>query len=250
MLPHQKLFAEKSELYAKSRPTYPNTWYEYLYSLCEDHEAAWDVGCGTGQVAKELAKYFGIVLATDISSSQIEHAEQAKNVEYSVQSAENTNFEDNTFSLITVGTALHWFDIPAFWKEVNRTLKKNGILAVFGYSFFKINPEFDTFFQDRILEKLKPYWNPRVYALWEKYANVDFPYQAVEVPTFKMEIQWNLAQVFDFVNSWSATRACIKDSGDDFFRKAFEKACDLWGNPTQTKNIDMDFFAIVRRKNS
>lgn len=43
------------------------------------------------------------------------------------------DLDNETVDLITVGQALHWLDVSKFYKEVERVLKKKGILAVYGY---------------------------------------------------------------------------------------------------------------------
>lgn len=43
--------------------------------------------------------------------------------------------EDSSLSLIISAQAAHWFDLPYFYNEAKRTLKDNGVLAVFGYAF-------------------------------------------------------------------------------------------------------------------
>ena len=35
---------------------------------------------------------------------------------------------------VTVSQAIHWFDIPNFYKLVDNVLRKGGVLAVFGYT--------------------------------------------------------------------------------------------------------------------
>ena len=73
------------------------------------------------------------MFATDISIKQIENAEKFENVEYSVQPAEKTNFPNETFDLVIVGQAIHWFDFEKFYQEAKRTSKKDAILVVAGY---------------------------------------------------------------------------------------------------------------------
>ena len=103
-------FSRQSDLYAKYRPTYPQELYDFILSKVENRNAVWDCGTGNGQTARELAKYFEKVFATDISEKQIDKADQATNIFYSVQPAEQTNFADNSFDLVTVSQALHWFN--------------------------------------------------------------------------------------------------------------------------------------------
>lgn len=48
-------------------------------------------------------------------------------------SAEEIPFEDHSIDLITCAQSFHWFDFNKFYKEVSRTLKHHGCLAVYGY---------------------------------------------------------------------------------------------------------------------
>ena len=128
---HHKLFNDKSDLYAKVRPYYPQELYRFLATLCEEKKSAWDVACGSGQAAVDLAKYFDEVQATDISEEQIAHAIENPKISYSVQAAEKTNFEDNYFDIACVAQALHWFDYDLFWDEVKWDFCRVGIFMVF-----------------------------------------------------------------------------------------------------------------------
>src|SRR5262245_31166204 len=95
-------FSKQANAYAKYRPSYPQELYDFILSKVERRETVWDCGTGNGQTAKELAKYFKKVFATDISEKQIQNAHIAENIFYSVQSAEQTNFPENSFDLVTV----------------------------------------------------------------------------------------------------------------------------------------------------
>src|SRR4030095_11116914 len=137
-------FATQSDQYVKFRPTYPDELYQFLLPLVKTKDAAWDCGTGNGQVAQELSKHFKKVYATDISEKQIKNAIQRENIFYKVESAERTSFPDKSFDLITVAQAIHWFDFGAFYKEVERTIKPNGVLAVIGYGLLSIDEDTDT----------------------------------------------------------------------------------------------------------
>src|SRR3954451_7497379 len=108
-------FSSQSDNYAKYRPTYPAALYAYLYSLVPENKLAWDCGTGNGQVARVLADHFEKIFATDISQSQLDHAPRVAKVQYSVQSAERTNFPASQFDLIVVAQAIHWFDFERFY---------------------------------------------------------------------------------------------------------------------------------------
>ena len=131
-----KLFCNNADLYASSRPMYPKELFDFIASLVQSHDAAWDCATGNGQAAIGMAKHFSKVEATDISKEQITSAFYSENIKYSVQSGESTNFRDNQFDLVNVAQALHWFDHEKFWGEVARVLKPNGVFVAFSLEFF------------------------------------------------------------------------------------------------------------------
>ena len=52
------LFSEQSSLYAKHRPSYPASLFDYIFSFVHHREKAWDCATGNGQAAVALAKDF------------------------------------------------------------------------------------------------------------------------------------------------------------------------------------------------
>src|SRR6185503_1839669 len=104
-------FSQSSAQYAKHRPQYPPELFAFLSELCQSHESAWDCATGNGQAAVSCAKYFSQVQATDISAEQIQNGQPHPRVGYSVSPAEQTPFENESFDLVVVATAVHWFDL-------------------------------------------------------------------------------------------------------------------------------------------
>jgi ubiquinone/menaquinone biosynthesis C-methylase UbiE len=208
-------FSSKSSSYAKYRPTYPQELYQFLKEKLHKTEKAWDCGTGNGQVAGSLAKFFKEVQATDISQQQLDNAIRQPNIHYSVQTAEKTNFPDNNFDLITVAQAIHWFHFEAFYKEVARVLKPDGIIAVIGYSLFKSNPETDEvilkFYQDIV----GPFWDEERKYLDEKYKTIPFPFKELESPVFEQEYEWTFNHVMGYLKTWSAVKHYEKANGEN-----------------------------------
>jgi ubiquinone/menaquinone biosynthesis C-methylase UbiE len=75
----------------------------------------------------------------DISEFQIAHAEHRENISYPVSRAEHTNFDPETFNLITVVQAIHWFDFELFYYEVACVSESGGFLAVWGYGLLQFH---------------------------------------------------------------------------------------------------------------
>ncbi|MGI9276604.1 MAG: class I SAM-dependent methyltransferase [Endozoicomonas sp.] len=238
---HHDLFNDKSKLYESSRPTYPDELYKHLSDLCSSKEKAWDCACGNGQAAENLSSIFDKVVATDISEQQIKNAKNINNVEFSVSLAENTEFPDNSFDLICVAQALHWFNFETFWPEIKRVLKPNGIFSAWGYTLPTISDELDSILQESIYDVIEPYWAPQNKLLWDHYEDVDFPFVKINSPNFTMEVDSNLNEFSDFIHTFSATRLCMKEQGDRFFEVAFDAISQIWGDIEQKKTISLGF---------
>jgi SAM-dependent methyltransferase len=128
------LFSVQADDYAKFRPTYPDTLFNYLAGLCRERKVVWDCATGSGQAALTLTKYFDRVIGTDISQPLLDKAEKHEKITYKLVPAEKTGLDDRSVDLVTVAQALHWFDYDTFFPEVKRVLKPGGIFAAWGYT--------------------------------------------------------------------------------------------------------------------
>src|SRR5919198_2933359 len=132
------LFSKQSKEYAVSRPTYPESLFDFLAGLVDRKDLAWDCATGNGQAAVALSKYFRRVIASDISEKQIGNAKRKSNIRYEVFPAEKAILEDDSVDLITVAQALHWFNFKEFYKEARRVLRKGGVIAAWAYGLHSI----------------------------------------------------------------------------------------------------------------
>jgi hypothetical protein len=204
------LFSGHSKIYAAFRPTYPEDLYACIFRHVENKTIAWDCATGNGQAAQRLAKDFDQVFATDISQKQIDQAVPVSNIVYSVSKAEETNFAENQFDLITVGQAIHWIDPEAFYREAVRTSKRNSILAIWGYSLLSINPQIDEIILDFYTNVVGKYWDAARRLVDDKYKNIPFPFEQIPTPEFKLTVDWSLEHLAGYLTSWSATQKYIQ----------------------------------------
>jgi SAM-dependent methyltransferase len=239
-------FSGHSKVYAAFRPTYPDELYEYLFSFVKGTESAWDCGTGNGQVAQELAKRFKKVYATDLSENQIAQAVQLPNIEYKQLPAEHTTFANQQFDLVTVGQALHWFNLKDFYDEVKRTTKPGGILAVWGYALLHVDAEIDKKFLHFYHNVVGPYWDEARRMVEQEYANVLFPFEELPAAKFKIVVSWSLAQFAGYLESWSATQKFIKANGFDPIPAFITDLQTLW-NDSEVKTVTFPVFMKVGR---
>jgi SAM-dependent methyltransferase len=199
-------FSTKADDYARYRPGYPDKVFEYLGHILPTKENAWDCATGNGQVAVRLASFFDQVYATDISKSQLEHAPRNPNIQYSLQSAEKTDFPADFFDLITVGQAIHWFDFERFYAEVKRTARKNALLVILGYGRIQVNPDIDQCVDELYTDIVGKYWDAERKYVEEGYRTIPFPFEELPVPFFSLSMDWTLGHLRGYLETWSAVK--------------------------------------------
>ena len=173
-------FAATSASYARYRPHYPAALFDVIASATSARNTAWDCGTGSGQAAVPLAERYGEVIATDPSVAQLARAERTAGVTYVAMTAERCALAAHTVDLVTVAQALHWFDRPAFFAEVDRVLRPGGALAVWSYGLLSIEPAIDLLLQRLYVETLGPYWPAERALVDSGYAAIELPYPELE----------------------------------------------------------------------
>lgn len=204
--------------YLKYRPMYPVEMYDRILKyLDEDSEGvprrgvAVDVGCGSGQSTWLLARSFETVIGVDPSEAQLKEARivtsNYNNITYRVGQAESLNayFSAESVDLVTVGTALQWFDFEKFYKECLKILKVGGILAAYGCFL----PVFDIAEATDIVHKLftvhlRDYYPPRpLDHVLNRYRDLyaampDYFRQCSRDDSFNYRAEYNLEEVMGY----------------------------------------------------
>lgn len=230
-------FSTRSTDYAKYRPRYPRTLFEYLASLTEQHGRAWDCATGNGQAALGLVPFFAHVIGTDASQSQLESALQHEKITYRVATAERTDLEEASVDLVTVAQALHWFDLDAFYAEVKRVLKPKGVLAVWAYNLLEISAPIDALVNEFYGETVGPYWPPERQLIEDGYQSIPFPFRELKPPPVEMKASWNLFDLAGYLRTWSATKRFMEARGLDPVIDLANNLLPLWGEPEEEKQV-------------
>ena len=223
-------FSHDSAAYSKHRPGYPRALFTYLSSIAGGHNLAWDCATGSGQSAIQLADSFKSVIATDASESQIRNSHKHNNVHYYVAAAEYSAIKNNSLDLITVAQALHWFDLNAFSAEVDRALKKDGIIAAWSYNLLTVRPDIDNHIRHFYATVLKQYWPAERSMVENGYNTVNFPLKELKVPAFHMSTDWTPAQLTSYISTWSAVNAYVSKNHHNPIDLFYQKLVRLWGD--------------------
>ncbi|WP_428607076.1 class I SAM-dependent methyltransferase [Sedimenticola sp.] len=231
-------FSNDSTAYSQYRPGYPAALFEFLARSCRSRETAWDCATGSGQAALQLAERFNRVIATDASDSQIAAAARHERIDYRVAAAEQSGLANASIDLVTVAQALHWFNLAAFFSEVKRVLKPDGIIAVWSYNLLRIDPQIDPIIDDLYQHVLHGFWPAERTRVERGYADLPFPFEAVaSIPPFSMTAQWDLPRLAGYLGTWSAVQRMIQETGENPVERIYPNLLRQWGDPTRQRPV-------------
>ena len=240
-------YSSYAKQYAQSRPVYPEKLFNYISSLVDEHDLAWDCATGNGQAALALTKHFKQIIATDISAEQIKHAIPHPQIEYRVATSEKSGLEDKSVDLVTAASALHWFDQDSFYSEVRRVVRSGGILAAWTYHVGYVEPPFEKIFLCFYRNVLFPYFAQGARLVDDRYETITLPGEPIDAGKFYVKAEWNLEQMLAFIKSWSGTQQYIKEQGGDPTAFVADDLKLIWGDPESVKTIRWPLFVKISR---
>jgi len=241
-------FNKQSADYVKYRPTYPRHLFEFLKTVAPSNELAYDVGTGNGQCAVMLGDYFKNVIASDLSKEQIANAIQKPNITYFVSEAHESNIQTSTVDLVTVATAIHWFNFELFYKECKRILKKGGAIAAWSYGWHECeNKEITAIIQKFGKEILGDYWSPQPKLIWDEYKMIPFPFEEIKHPQFTQQLSWDMNELIGYLTTWSATQKYIQDKGSHPIELVYQDLLSIWQKPLTKLNFNTPLYMRLGR---
>jgi ubiquinone/menaquinone biosynthesis C-methylase UbiE len=134
------VFAGAAKYYAKYRPKYPPELFRdaVQYFGLDGHGRLFDLGCGTGELALPLARYFSQVLAIDPEHGMLELGRQKAaaagihNITWRKGSSRSLKRVEGPFKLASLGQSLHWMDEEEVLKVLYGLIETNGGVLVVG----------------------------------------------------------------------------------------------------------------------
>lgn len=242
-------FSRVSADYARFRPRYPRALFDWVASLVDRHDLAWDCATGNGQAAIGLAEDFARVEATDASAEQLRHAPPHPRVTYRLARADASGLAAASANVVTVAQALHWLPHDSFYAEVARVLAPDGALVAWGYHLPGIGvPVVDEAMRDFHDNVVGPYWRPERQFVVNRLRNVPFPFEEIEAPaTFEIRQRMSLATFGDFLRTQSATEKYTHVVGEDPVPAFEERVSAAWGGREREHDVIWPIFVRAGR---
>jgi len=134
------VFRGTASWYAKFRRGYPPAVIKVLQQQARltPSSQVLDLGCGTGQIALDVAPLVGSVTGVDVDDGMLTEAAAGAerrglgNCRWLRSSAEAFPYESGIYDLAVIGSAFHWMDRPVVAAKVYESLVPQGVFAVLG----------------------------------------------------------------------------------------------------------------------
>lgn len=167
-------FGGHAALYQKRRPSYPQSVFEALERALDGPRVrAVDLGAGSGQATKELAKRFDKVTAVEPDARMASQFPAIANADIINLGSETAEFADNSIDAVIAATAFHWMDQPAVIAKAHRWLRPGGVFFPFLYDAFAVGGEAKEIY-DRHAAQWEPYKDRRL----KENVNYAFAFEA------------------------------------------------------------------------
>ncbi len=228
--PTRNWFDQGGAAYARFRPAYPDRLPAFLAAVAPNREIAVDVGCGNGQLTRQLASHFAAVVGLDPSADQIANAVPHERIRYQCAPAEELPSADASVSLVAAAQAAHWFDLPAFYDEVRRVLVPGGVLALISYGVLRLEADLDERFSRFYWQEIGPWWPAERRLVDSGYATLDFPFAEFSGPAIDIHLAWNLDELLGYLSTWSAVRRAREAGREGVLLSFADEIAEIWGD--------------------
>jgi ubiquinone/menaquinone biosynthesis C-methylase UbiE len=209
-----------AQLYAQHRPYYHPVVVERirLAFATEDYlESVLDVGCGTGHSSRALVAIAQRVVGLDLSHEMLAQATPHPKIRYVQGRAEEMDFPDDSFDLVTVSGAFHWLDRERFLPQAYRVLRSKGRMVIYN-NFFKAkmkeNTLFDLWFHSAYLKRFPtPPRNTRPFTNEEALM---FGFQFLHRDTYENEVGFTSEKLVNYLMTHTNVIAALEEGKENF----------------------------------
>ena len=226
--------------YGRARPSYPSDSIAFLKA--KEGDLVVDVGAGTGIFTRLLAarlpgaRVIGVEASQDMHREAERASEGIANVAFVRGTAESLPLDDNSVRLLTVATAIHWFDRPAFYKEAIRCLRPDGELLVYQNIRRWWQSAFLADYETLHESAVQDYRRGRYPAAHGGYDELDVArelrertdFDDVEISEFVWSLKMSADEFVDFSLSSSITQRAIREMGRGAYLEALHALLDRY----------------------
>lgn len=217
-------FGRTSDDYAKYRDIYPEIFYEKIKNrnLCVSGQKVLDLGTGTGVLPRNMYHFGAEWYGTDISDNQIIKARSISDkmgmkIHYQAIAAEDIDFPDDTFDVITACQCFWYFDHKKIMPILSRILKNDGRLLLLYMAWLPFEDEIAGASENLVLK-----YNPKWTGAGEKKHPISIPDCVQEVFEIAYHEEYNVEIPFTR-ETWNGRMKACRGVGASLSQEEIEK---------------------------
>jgi SAM-dependent methyltransferase len=104
--------------------------------------------------------------------------------------------------LVTVASAIHWFDLGRFYAEVRRVLRPGGVIAAWTYYTPVFGNDIDAIIERLAHDVLANYWDSRLHYVVDEFHDLPFQFEPINAPPFRTEMRWDMEDLLGYFETW------------------------------------------------
>jgi hypothetical protein len=162
-----------------------------------------------------------------VSNARLSYAPALENVEYRYGRAVDSGLSEACCDPVVASQAAHWFDMAAA-EEFRRVAKPRAVVALWGYSPPRFNPQIDAIFDDFYFHTPGEYWDPCRRYVDERYGNLHFPFEEIPALEFVHSVVFDLDSFAGYLRTWSAAENYVRTRGTDPVAEFVARLKPLW----------------------
>jgi SAM-dependent methyltransferase len=207
-----RVFDQVAEAYDRHRPTYPDALLDHACEVAElgAGDRVLEIGCGTGQLTRDLVARGLRVSAIEPGERLIALARQnigdSGDVEFVNARLEDAPLPRERFHAVFSASAMHWIDPDLGWRKAAEALMPGGTLALVQY--FGLNEPRSADDQQALLSAIAKV-APELTASWPRYRELEAILAGVH------ERRGNLSDVWAWLGSYDMARDYAAHLFDD-----------------------------------
>ena len=201
-------FDRIAKRYDRHRPAYPQELIDHAFEVAglSAGDEVLEVGCGTGQLTRDLLARGARVTAIEPGENLIALAREnlagSGDVHFTNARLEDARLPDEHFAAVFCASSVHWIDPDLGWRRMAEVLVPNGTLALIQY--FGLDDPDSAEDQRAVLRTISAV-APEIAAEWPTYRDLDATLAGAYERRTNISEAWGWLGSFEIARPYAAS---------------------------------------------